>query len=141
MVWFNPVQYMLPPAPIPNDTWRELLHRSSSIPGLSYELVPNKEKFSKGATIKTNSHGMRDDEPLDRDLDSACTVLVIGDSYTFGFGVEGHETYANILEELLKNNAPNKAVQVLNMGVGGYSSRDEALVLKHKGMEWNGMEP
>jgi len=137
MAWFNPVQYMKPPVPIPDDTWRELLHRSSSVPGLSYELVPGSEKFSKGANIKINSYGMRDDEPLHGDVNSECNVLILGDSYTFGFGVEGHETYANVLENLLTSHTSHKAVQVLNLGVGGYSSRDEALVLKYKGLEWD----
>ena len=137
LAWLYPVSYMQPPEPVPADTWRELLHRSSAIPGLSYELVPDREKESKGVRIKTNSHGMRDDEPLEGSGDSACNILVLGDSYTFGFGVEGNETYSNVLEGLLKNDVSGKVVQVLNSGVGGYSSKDEALVLKSKGLKWN----
>ena len=136
MAWFGPIPYMKPPEPMPADVWHELLHRSSPIQGLSYELTPNREKQSQGVIIKTNSHGMRDDEPLGGADDSVCNVLVLGDSFTFGFGVEGNETYTNVLERLLTNYTSDKVVQVLNLGVGGYSSKDEALVLRRKGMDW-----
>ena len=60
---FHPVYFRAPLERLPNDVWRELLHRRSPISGLSYELSPNREKYSHGAVIKTNSLGMRDDEP------------------------------------------------------------------------------
>ncbi len=75
---FYPVGYMKPPAPLPSDVWRELLHRRSSVPGLAYELVPNREKYSHGAMIRTNSYGMRDDEPLDAPNSSVCNVVGSG---------------------------------------------------------------
>ena len=134
---FFPVSYMSPPEPMPADAWRELIHRASSVPGLKYELVPGMEKYSQGVNIKINSHGMRDDEPLDGEAQLLCNILVLGDSYTFGFGVESEETYTNVLEDLLSNHTTDQAVQALNMGVGGYSSRDESLVVKNKGMMWD----
>ena len=75
---------------------------------------------------------MRDDEPFEAQDSSACNVVVLGDSVTFGIGVDGEETYPNVLETLLMTSAAENPIQVLNLGVGGYSSQDEALVLKHR---------
>lgn len=133
---FHPIDYMKPPGPIPNDTWHELLHRRSHIPGLSYELVPNKEKYSHGTMIRTNSYGMRDQEPFPLSDTSVCNIIVVGDSFTFGFGVSEQDTYPNILEELLGNDTTGGNIQVLNLGVGGYSIRDETIVIKYKGLKW-----
>ena len=48
--------------------------------------------------VKTNSLGWRDDEP-----DSRNKILVIGDSYTFGWGVNNDETIPSNLEEIYNN--------------------------------------
>jgi lysophospholipase L1-like esterase len=128
----HPVPYRRPPAPLPDSTWRELLHRPSSVPGLPYELTPGRETYARGAPIRTNSFGMRDDEPRDR---AVRRIVALGDSFTFGFGVRGEDTYPNVLERLLEG-APG-VFEVLNLGVGGYSTRDEAIVFEHKALQWN----
>ena len=48
--------------------------------------------------VKTNSLGWRDNEP-----DSRKKVLVIGDSFTFGWGVNNNETIPYHLEEIYNN--------------------------------------
>jgi lysophospholipase L1-like esterase len=81
---------------------------------------------------------MRDDEPrLAPDDASACNIVVLGDSFTFGFFVDGDKTYPSVLERLLAGQVEGKTVQVLNFGVGGYSTPDEALTLEHKGLAWD----
>jgi len=134
---FDLIDYRAPPKQLSNDVWRELLHRPSPIPGLAYELVPNREKYSHGAMIKTNSFGMRDDEPHPKNDTSLHRIAVIGDSVTFGFGVRGEHTYTNVLEQLLNKEIDCRRFEVLNFGVGGYSTRDESLVLKHKAIDWD----
>ncbi|NIM17578.1 MAG: hypothetical protein GTO45_36655 [Candidatus Aminicenantes bacterium] len=135
---FFPVDHMKPPQTIPGDTWYELMHQRSSVPGLMYELAANKSKYMYGAMIHTNSQGMRDSEPLPLSDPSTCNIIAVGDSFTFGFGVAGEDTYPNVLEKLLVNDADygNRTIQVLNLGVGGYSTRDETLVIKYKGLKW-----
>jgi len=133
-----PVRYMAPPADRSPAVWRELLHRPSSIPGLSYELAPNKSGYATNAVIHTNSYGMRDTEPLPPGQ-KLRRIAVIGDSVTFGFGVPGDKTFPNVLEELLRESplSRGRRVDVLNFGVGGYSTADEALVVKHKALKWH----
>jgi GDSL-like lipase/acylhydrolase family protein len=135
--FIHPIPYRRPPIPIPEDSWHRLLHRPSSVPGLAYELIPNREQFSRGALIRTNSFGMRDDEPRPGTDETLHRIVVLGDSYTFGFGVPGEATYSNVLERLLNEKSKAKQFEVLNFGVGGYSTHDEALVLEYKGMRWN----
>ncbi len=135
--FFYPIAYRMPTKKIPNDIWRELIHRASPVPGLSYELVPNRTKDSVGAIIKTNSFGMRDDEPHAKSDTTLHRIAALGDSFTFGFGIRGEDAYPNVLERKLNAEMGGRRFEVLNFGVGGYSTRDEALVLKYKAAEWN----
>lgn len=134
--FFHPIKFRQPPDKRPNDTWRELLHQPSPVPGLAYELTANREKLRDGVLVKTNNFGMRDDEPSPVQDGSVRRIAVLGDSFTFGFGVAGEHTYANVLERLLNQNATNEHFEVLNFGVGGYATRDEALVFEHKALAW-----
>lgn len=129
--------YRMTPEQLRHDIWHERLHRSSSVPGLDYELVPNLRNFFHGEMITTNSLGMRDDEPQPEGDDSLHRIAVLGDSFTFGLGVPDNRTYSNALENLLNTRIDGEKFEVLNFGVSGYSTRDEALVLKYKAMDWD----
>src|SRR4030042_5945166 len=81
--FFKPVRFREPPQPLPQDVWRELLHKRSNIPGLRYEMVPNAKKNQDGIQIITNSYGMRDHEPLETRPESLKRIAILGDSVTF----------------------------------------------------------
>jgi hypothetical protein len=132
-----PFNYLKPPKPIPDDVWRELVNQRSDIPSLDYELRPNVEKFAQNAMVRTNSSGMRDRERSMKKADNVIRIAVLGDSVTFGFGVENEETYPSMLEKMLNQTDSRHKYEVLNFGVGGYSSQDEALVLRDKAIQWN----
>jgi hypothetical protein len=69
--------------------------------------------------MATNSLGMREDaEPALEQPD--LRVLVTGDSHTDGV-VPNARSYANRLEALLAAERPERSVEVLNAGVGGYT--------------------
>jgi lysophospholipase L1-like esterase len=117
-----------------------VIHRASSIPGLSYEMAPNRElRARNGIVIKTNRFGMRGREPAAQKTDSPCRIAVLGDSYTLGLGVREEDAYPQVLEELLRLSptAAHCQFEVLNFGVVGYSSSDEDLVLRHRALEFN----
>lgn len=137
--WAHPVKYLAPLSPATHNPWTGTLHQSSSIPGLVYELAPSKRSFARGAMVETNAYGMRDREPLPEDTAGLYRIVVLGDSFTFGQGVGENEAYPNVLESLL-NQAPEptqRAYDVLNLGVSGYTTQDESLLLEHRGMKWS----
>lgn len=70
--------------------------------------------------VRTDAGGFRLGSRGPVDEDSPIVVLV-GDSYSFGWGVSDHETFASYLDEHLANDgrAPSRLV---NLGVGGYGT-------------------
>jgi lysophospholipase L1-like esterase len=135
---FYPVGFREPPPRSPGDRWFELLHRRSSQPGVPYELAPGMWKRSHGTVIRTNSHDMREREIPIVKPDLVTRIAVLGDSYTFGFGVRAHRAYPRRLEGLLNQRSPGGArFQALNFGVGGYSTQDEAVVLTQRALAWS----
>ena len=107
--FYDPVDIFRPPEHLSEDVWRDLLHQPSSIPGLAYELAPGREGHSRGAMVKINSLGMRDDEP--RSDASLSRIAVIGDSIAFGFGVREEYTFSSVLERLLQGEMALKSLK------------------------------
>jgi len=69
--------------------------------------------------VRTNAQGFRMDEEVDPSPDRL-RILVYGDSFTFGWGLESADTYFAALKTAAEKADP--AVQLLNAGVGGYST-------------------
>lgn len=130
--------YLAPPVSRTADFYRGLLYRSSDVPGLYYELRPGFDKeHPVHGRIRTNRFGMRDAEPLPIDSNVA-RIVCIGDSFTFGYGVSEADAFPGVLEARLRARAgARQAVEVLNLGVGGYSTVDEAQVVRQKALAWN----
>jgi hypothetical protein len=78
------------------------------------------------APYRTNADGLRD-APRGERRAGVARVLVFGDSYTFGWGVADSEPYPQRAEALLR--ADGLAVEVINAGVPGYNTEQEALLL------------
>lgn len=85
---------------------------------LGIKLRPNKKLTIKEReftfTVTTNSKGFRDDE---KSL-FAPNIITIGDSFTFGTGVNQESIFSNLIEE-------KTGQKVLNAGIGGYSTLQE----------------
>lgn len=78
--------------------------------------------------IKISSQGLRDYEhDLSKDT---YRILAIGDSYTFGEGVELTDTYLSILEEKLKDKYGQKNIEIIKAGIPGYGTKQEIIFLK-----------
>ncbi len=101
------------------------LHRPSDIEGLVYELLPDVRTRGFGReTITTNSQGFRSPE---RDP-AKPLIAVVGDSYTFGHGVEDHQTNPANLQRQFPE------AYVLNAGVDGYNIEQQAIVVRERVM-------
>jgi len=72
-----------------------------------------------GVDVRINSLGFRDREVLLPKPAEVFRILAVGDSVTFGFGVELAETYAKRLERRLSTLAGGgRRVEVVNAGLG-----------------------
>jgi hypothetical protein len=69
------------------------------------------------AEIRTNSLGDRDDEPRPEDNDG-CRVLLLGDSFAFGWGLTREQTIERQLEQL-----SDGRVDAYNLGVIAYNTQ------------------
>jgi lysophospholipase L1-like esterase len=136
--FFKPVEFRAPEPELPAAERAQMLFRRSSVPGLPYEMAPNMEKIADGVWVRTNGYGMRDREPLPDDTPSLFRIVAIGDSFAFGLGVPVEEAFPRVLEKLLNDSATNgMRYEVLNLAVPGYSTWEEALALKYKGLKWH----
>ena len=82
------------------------------------------------STFHTNSLGIRDKEyPFEKPL-GVTRLVAIGDSFTWGYGVNDPEVYTEVLEGLLPN------TEVINLGVTGYGIPQEFWYLKRLGIQF-----
>lgn len=83
--------------------------------------------------VITNAKGYREEPFNTTPPDGTTRILVIGDSYTFGWGVNASDRYTDRVEDRL-NRIKNCSVQVLNLAVPGYGVEDYFHLLKHKAL-------
>lgn len=81
--------------------------------------------------IRIGAGGLRDENPPPPE-DPAPRVLVLGDSQTFGYGVEARQTFSELLEREL---AGEQATHVINAGVPGTGTAQQLQFLEETG--WN----
>ncbi len=76
------------------------------------------EHHRGGWAVRTNSDGMRESKDVAAEKPDL-RVLVAGDSHTDG-ACSNAESFPNQLERLLAQERPDRVVEVLNTGTGGY---------------------
>jgi hypothetical protein len=82
----------------------------------------------RGDAERTNEYGLRTPEIDEADRD-VVRLLVVGDSFAFGWGVADHEAFPQRLDELLRERYAGRRVEVVNAGVPGYSLYQERALL------------
>ena len=79
-----------------------------------------------GMDIRLNGDGFRDNEkPLRLD---APTILFIGDSFTFGWGVSSPESFVGLIRQQMSNSHPR--LQFITAGVNSFAFDQQLLMLK-----------
>lgn len=80
--------------------------------------------------FSTNSHGFRDlDHSLSKD-EGIQRIVVVGDSFAWGYGVNNGEIFTDYLEAGLKD------TEVINLGVTGYGLWQETAIFKRIGLKF-----
>lgn len=79
--------------------------------------------------VRINEKGLRDREHLYEREDDIERILVLGDSFAWGYGVEESERFSQLLEKSLD-------VEVINAGVSGYSTDQELLWYRNEGIKY-----
>lgn len=81
-----------------------------------------------------NGRGFRDREHPEKKPAATFRVICLGDSFTYGVGVEYEGSYPLLLEKML-NRRPgdHPAAEVFNMGLPGCFARQERIILESEG--------
>ena len=85
------------------------------LPNTSYDFISNEFHV----TTRTNSYGLRGPDPVIPKPPGVVRILMLGDSFTFGFPVKDDETFCSLIERRLR--AQGYPVEVINGGVSGAS--------------------
>jgi hypothetical protein len=80
--------------------------------------------------VRINDKGLRDRSHSYEGQNDGQRILVLGDSFAWGYGVEESERFSQILEKSLD-------VEVVNAGVSGYSTDQELLWYKNEGIKYD----
>lgn len=118
---------------IERNRFREIAEKAlfRADPLLGYSLKPSFRIEYGGTTpVETDRWGWRDREYPREKGAGVFRVVCIGDSRVFGLGLTAEETYPKQLERILRERQPGRAVEVINAGVPGYTSREGAVLVR-----------
>jgi lysophospholipase L1-like esterase len=118
---------------VPNRTFRFLYYEDVADAG-------DPSRANHVAVAKINALGLRGQDFSTKKPVNAFRILFVGDSFTFGEGVQDDETFASILQERLQSEVEDdeRRYHVINAGVSGYNTKDEVENLRTK---WLDLEP
>lgn len=102
---------------------------------LGWSNIPGAEMSTRGQKLTINSKGLRDREYPYEKPEGTKRILVLGDSFTWGYGVADNEVFTELLEADLQGRQPE--FEVLNTGVLGWGTDQEYLYLVHEGLKYS----
>lgn len=112
-------------------------YKFSDNPILGYELKPNFRSTNPNSSevySYVNAFGQRDKERTQAKPEGTKRIIILGDSVVAGNGIADlNNTITRHLEKILD---PSK-IEVLNFGVGGYSTKGEIELLKTKALNFS----
>lgn len=103
-------------------------HLYRADPEIGFVLTPELDGRSHNpewdVAVHTNRIGLRERE-LPPPAPGERRLLILGDSFTFGLGVEVEQAFPRRVEALLRHDDPSLDLTVVNAGVPGYGTRHE----------------
>lgn len=110
---------------------------------ISYVMDSNLSVNSDGYHVKipsyhveTNSKGLREESFSAQKPEGVKRILFLGDSFTFGWGVNSSDRFSDIVEKKL-NNGSSKRHQSINAGIPGYGMEDNLILFRERGINYN----
>lgn len=88
-------------------------------PEIGHWMEPDQQAFTHDKTVHINSAGIRDKEYTEQAQNDVYRILALGDSQTFGYGLELVDTWPKQLEKLLNDNSKDISYEVINSGLPG----------------------
>jgi lysophospholipase L1-like esterase len=82
------------------------------------------------STFRTNRQGLRGVREFPFERGKAARMVVVGDSFTWGYGVNDEDVYVSKLAELLPK------VEIINLGVTAYGPSQELEYFKSEGVRY-----
>ena len=84
----------------------------------------------RGHVYTINLNGLRDTATPYQAAAPRRRIVMLGDSVTWGYGVDDGQTFSDVLERALVN------ADVINMSVSGYGTGEELLLLQEEGLKY-----
>ncbi len=115
-----------------NDTYKgRSFFYNPHISGVPFLLKPNITVHWGGVEIKSNDAGIRENKSSSEIKKTADKkILVIGDSITFGLGVEQYNTFPCQLEKMLSE-LTGERYEIINAGISGFNASNEESLLEY----------
>jgi lysophospholipase L1-like esterase len=98
-------------------------------PETGHALRPEQAAFTHDRPVRTNSLGLRDREMAPEPAPGTLRVLALGDSQTFGAGLDLSETWPKQLERMLGNHGGYRW-EVVNAGIPGTDTWQHEILLR-----------
>lgn len=99
---------------------------------LGWTPTPGQKSYTIDKPVIVNSLGFRSPDLPASKRDGDLRVLCLGDSQTFGNGVDQDKTYPARLEALLRSSFAGRRVDVINAGVQAYDTAQEVDLLQRE---------
>lgn len=108
------------------------LKQDAENPLIGHVHRPNSEAHLMNTTVRINSAGFRDDEyPVEKG--DRWRIVFLGDSLTFGWGVEKEESFEHRLEQALNEERPT---EIINFAAGNYNTVQQVNLFLAKGLQY-----
>jgi lysophospholipase L1-like esterase len=109
-------------------------------PVLFWRLTPEKrlpDDHPQIFGLISNRDGLREDHEIPRKKpEGEIRILFLGDSCTFGFGLDYRDTYVEKIENRLREAYPDVKIECINAGVSGYTLAQGWAYLEMDGIQY-----
>lgn len=112
-------------------TWSSFFQRDEQLGWVPRPQIAGEHPYNgRMVPFHTNSRGWRGREyPIQKDRGTT-RIVVLGDSYTWGYRVRDEDVYPEVLQSLLEN------VETINLGVPAYATAQEMEYFKREGLQF-----